>query len=175
MKNIELNPSIGNIDAYQLAIGNENCFISMIRSSDINSGAATCVNLKIDDIREGKTNAEDIKVEMVSLDSFIRRLALPELNFIKIDVEGFESLVVAGAIETIKLYRPRIVFELDDSNLKRAGSSAVELCCLVRELGYHLINAESGVPIDFDDISKHIDVLAKRWTGFVRQRAGKDN
>jgi len=46
-------------------------------------------------------------VDVVTLDS----LNLPGLDFLKIDVEGAEGLVLAGAAETIKKYKPVIFFE----------------------------------------------------------------
>ena len=47
------------------------------------------------------------KMEVMTLDS----LNLPGLNFMKIDVEGAESLVIQGAKETITKYHPVICFE----------------------------------------------------------------
>lgn len=48
---------------------------------------------------------EDIEIR--TLDS----MDLPGLDFLKIDVEGAEGLVIQGAAETIKKYRPIIFFE----------------------------------------------------------------
>jgi FkbM family methyltransferase len=47
------------------------------------------------------------KLRVETLDS----LNLPGLDFMKIDVEGAEGLVIQGAIETIKKYKPVICFE----------------------------------------------------------------
>lgn len=46
-------------------------------------------------------------MELITIDS----LNLPGLDFLKIDVEGAEGLVIQGAAETIKKYRPKIFFE----------------------------------------------------------------
>lgn len=57
-------------------------------------------------------------VEMITIDS----LNLPECDFIKMDVEGAEGLVVQGARQTIQKYRPAICYEyspqLDTSEMK---------------------------------------------------------
>ena len=48
-------------------------------------------------------------------------LGLPQLNFIKLDVEGSEPDVIAGAIETIKRCRPVLFIEFNRGTLKRFG------------------------------------------------------
>jgi FkbM family methyltransferase len=47
------------------------------------------------------------KMNIITLDS----LNLPGLDYMKIDVEGAEGLVIMGARETIKKYKPVIFFE----------------------------------------------------------------
>ena len=49
----------------------------------------------------------DIDVELITIDS----LNLDKLDFIKIDVEGYEPLVIEGGINTIKKYKPIITLE----------------------------------------------------------------
>jgi hypothetical protein len=46
-------------------------------------------------------------IDIITLDS----LQLPGLDFLKIDVEGAEGLVIQGGAETIKKYKPVIFFE----------------------------------------------------------------
>lgn len=46
-------------------------------------------------------------MEIITLDS----LDLPGLDFMKIDVEGAEGLVIQGASETLKKYKPMVFFE----------------------------------------------------------------
>jgi len=50
------------------------------------------------------------KIKIITLDS----LNLPGLDFLKIDVEGAEGLVIQGGAETIKKYKPVIFFEHND-------------------------------------------------------------
>jgi FkbM family methyltransferase len=47
------------------------------------------------------------KIKITTLDS----LNLPGLDFLKIDVEGAEGLVIQGGAETIKKYKPVVFFE----------------------------------------------------------------
>jgi FkbM family methyltransferase len=51
---------------------------------------------------------EKIEVSLITIDS----LNLDKVHFIKIDVEGYEPLVIQGAIETIKKCKPIIAIEV---------------------------------------------------------------
>lgn len=64
------------------------------------------------------TGGEDIT--QMTLDS----LNLPGLDFMKIDVEGAEGLVLMGAVNTIRKYKPVITFE---HNFQRVDPAAVGL------------------------------------------------
>ncbi|HZW86478.1 MAG TPA: FkbM family methyltransferase [Gallionella sp.] len=54
---------------------------------------------------------EKIKIERA--DDVANRIDLPTLDFIKIDVEGFEKSVIEGAREIIDTYKPVVVLELN--------------------------------------------------------------
>lgn len=50
-------------------------------------------------------------IDVITLDS----LYLNQVDFIKIDVEGYEAKAIAGGVETIKKHRPTIVLECWDT------------------------------------------------------------
>lgn len=60
-------------------------------------------------------------VQMRTLDSF----GFPGCDFLKIDVEGFEPLVLLGALELLRAYRPVVVYEHIES--KRITPDMVEM------------------------------------------------
>jgi FkbM family methyltransferase len=55
---------------------------------------------------------EEIKVDLTTIDE----MNLEKLDFIKLDVEGYEELVIKGGMETIKRCRPVITLEMWSSH-----------------------------------------------------------
>jgi len=54
---------------------------------------------------------ETIFLDVVRGDSYIIELGIKDIDFIKIDVEGFELEVLQGLRKTIERYRPILTFE----------------------------------------------------------------
>ncbi|MCU0544676.1 MAG: FkbM family methyltransferase [Oscillatoriaceae cyanobacterium Prado104] len=65
---------------------------------------------------------------------------LPGTTFIKIDVEGFEPLVIRGLDRTIKRWHPVFLIEVVPEYLERGGSSPEELRELMESYGYQPVN-----------------------------------
>ena len=64
-------------------------------------------------LHEDNQNFGGISVETTTLDLLVERLDLKQVDFIKIDVEGFEPNVIAGAKKTIARFQPMIYCELN--------------------------------------------------------------
>jgi FkbM family methyltransferase len=58
------------------------------------------------------------------------------VDFIKLDIEGFETFALIGAAGTIKRCRPIMWIEVNSGALERAGSSVGELYNIITELDY---------------------------------------
>lgn len=94
---------------------------------------------------DGKQTATLQKMPLVALDDFFTDDK--RLDFLKIDTDGYEPYVLAGARKTIARCRPVVFFELGPDHLKRAGSSAEELIQFFADLGYRFED-EDGKTID---------------------------
>lgn len=65
-------------------------------------------------IRSGAPDGPNVaNVRMISIDDWMRDSRLDRVDFMKIDVEGFETNAVAGAAQTIVRMRPTILMEFN--------------------------------------------------------------
>ena len=103
------------------------------------------------------------KVEIHVLDEIVQERNIAKVDFIKLDVEGFELFVLAGAASVLKS-KPVLFIELDDNNLREHDRTAKELVNLSFSYGYTDIydadNLASISPAD-DFNNCHIDIIAK--------------
>ena len=84
--------------------------------------------------RDGPIHRE--VVEVTTIDHFAREEGLQRLDFIKVDVEGWEKRILEGGAETIGRFRPALLVELIDAQLARAGDSLEKAWALLESWGY---------------------------------------
>ncbi|MDA1088900.1 MAG: FkbM family methyltransferase [Proteobacteria bacterium] len=77
------------------------------------------------------------QVALTTIDAFATEVGLKRLDFIKMDVEGWELRILSGGAETIQRFRPVMMIELVGSQLARAGDSLEEAWALLQSWGYH--------------------------------------
>jgi FkbM family methyltransferase len=83
-------------------------------------------------------------VRETTLDALAAELRLHRLDFIKADIEGSEMRLLAGAHETIARFRPRLLVELNDAHLARAGDTMADAFTLLAGLGYCAFGLRPG-------------------------------
>ncbi len=74
------------------------------------------------------------------------------ISFVKIDAEGSEPLVLQGAQETLRRFRPAVHIEVNKSSLYAGGFSADSIQTLLSPLNYQLY------------------AIRYRWTGWLQRR-----
>jgi len=79
-------------------------------------------------------------VAVTSLDLFVRRQGLEDVDLIKIDAEGAELRILRGARGILERFRPNILIELNAPTLERENSSISEVIALLRSLGYRIFS-----------------------------------
>jgi FkbM family methyltransferase len=76
------------------------------------------------------------KAAAIQLDQWVEEMKLDRLDFIKIDVDGFEVDVLEGAQQTLQRYRPRIMMEFAPYVFAERGRSFAELISLLLQAQY---------------------------------------
>ena len=81
-------------------------------------------------------------VELTTLDLLAEELGLPRVDCIKIDVEGAEGAVIAGASHTLAKDHPTVIFEMNCPTLQKAGGDAAGAWNALADLGYRFFEIE---------------------------------
>jgi FkbM family methyltransferase len=66
-----------------------------------------------------ESDGPGIAVPITTIDEFVASQKIHEIDFIKIDVEGYETEVIQGARNTIFRLRPRFIFEFAEFAIKQ--------------------------------------------------------
>jgi FkbM family methyltransferase len=62
-------------------------------------------------LKQGE-NRESVEVSLTTIDKLVAELQLPDVGFIKMDIEGAERRAIAGARTTIARYHPRMALSI---------------------------------------------------------------
>jgi FkbM family methyltransferase len=89
---------------------------------------------KIDEVKGSET------IEAVSLDDVVRRLSVPQVDWIKMDIEGAEVAALEGARETLQRFHPVLFIEVHET--------LEELKNLLFSIGYSIQRAAFDRPPD---------------------------
>jgi FkbM family methyltransferase len=120
--------------------------VEPVRAAAAEHGDGAMLALNPDNPADHKLAAAGIPVATVTLDELVAKRGWPDVSLIKIDVQGGEMRVIAGAGETLRRCRPALFVEVDDANLRAAGSSAERLADHLAAQGYTLHRlARAGV------------------------------
>ena len=76
------------------------------------------------------------EVQLKTIDDFILDNSINFLNFIKIDIEGYELEALEGGKNSIKKFRPVVKCEVDRNLISRIGKSPKDLFKFFNDLEY---------------------------------------
>ena len=153
-ENIRIN-KFKNVQLINIGLGEKKETLKLYEVNENNPGANRIIS------EEQNFKYKLINVDM--LETILDDHQITKVDFIKIDVEGFEYSVLKGGGKFIK-ENPVLFIELDDNNLKANNKSAKELIQLLVTFGYkEFYRADNLIPItmqsDFNNC--HYDIVAK--------------
>jgi FkbM family methyltransferase len=98
-------------------------------------------------------------VGSITLDDFSSDKKLTKIDLIKIDTDGHEFMVLNGAIECIKKYRPKVIFEVGQYVMKERNIDFSFYLNYFSKLHYRLVDSKSGNEITEKNQNKIIPSL----------------
>ena len=134
VENIKLNSLENFIKVFPFAVSNKNGFISFSVSQESERNHIS--------FQKTSEKSKKRKVKAVTLDSFCKNHKIPQIDLLKIDVEGGEMLVFKGMKNLFKNKQvPTIIFEWN-KNAPYFDYSILDLEKMFTEYGYLLYTIE---------------------------------
>ena len=132
VKNVKIN-NYHNVIPVQKAISNENGELKLYLDKT-NLGSHSFIE---GDDRRRKAGVVTVKTTTLD-DYFGEEDKEIGIDFIKMDAEGAEGLVIQGAKKVIKKYTPKILMEFWPNGLRKLGTDPVQLLDDLQEFGYNI-------------------------------------
>ena len=140
IENIESN-HIDNIYIYNLALGDNERETEIIKNTSDTS--RTHIRLFSED--EIGRDKKIEKVIMTTLDKFVIGNNINRIDYLKIDVEGYEFNVLKGSAKTLAIIKPSIIqVEFDHENLIHNNVDLDEVRKYFQEYNYYLFSLNSN-------------------------------
>lgn len=114
--NVEVN-GFDNVTLNNMAVVPESGTVSFYSAEGFHGGTGSLIQSSL-------SAQEPITTEAVSIDDYVKEKQLDHLDLMKIDVEGAELDVLAGAVKTLGTLRPRIICEVGPPDISIEGAVA---------------------------------------------------
>jgi hypothetical protein len=95
---------------------------------------------------------------MITIDLMVKGFELPIVNFIKVDLEGYEFDVLKGATNVISTYHPSILMEIDHKWLARYNSTSDNIRIFMDTFGCKLFIAKDSVFVQHCEVKLVVNV-----------------
>jgi len=149
LKNISLNPSLASsIVAEQVALTNND---NVQPESTIYSSWPLEKTQGVHPKHLGNPKTTE-GCRSITLDSYLKEKNISKVNFIKLDVDGFECTVLQGALETLKSHHPVIFMELAPYVLQERGDSLEKLIGIIKKANYQFYHLGTDRVFSMDPV-----------------------
>lgn len=132
-----------NVTLHQVAVGNKDATVGLYRCGD-NAGMHRAYESVC-------CSGDAVDVRSVVLDHFLREKS--RIDFIKMDIEGYEYFALEGMERIIHEHSPTILVEFSPFALAEAGVTATAFIQFFADRDYAISSVGSTlVPLDYDDL-----------------------
>lgn len=107
-------------------------------------------------------------VPFKTVDTIVKEEGLERLDFVKIDLDGYDFRALRGAQESLMRFRPKLLVEVGDYTMRdvekygegyRYGDETRRMLAFLKDCGYRLLREESMQPItDIEALLKEYDL-----------------
>lgn len=121
---------------------------------------------------DGEVGAAAEDVRITTLDTLVAEAGLSRVDFIKLDVDGYEGKVLRGAQHVLDTWRPAIVFEISPGAMAGNGDRAEDLVASLTGRGYVLRYEDGSTIEDLAALLANVGDYSVNLVAEVPQRAG---
>ncbi len=131
------------------SVGEAQLYVPVKKSKRISHGSAHLGDEARSTVEFGAGAARDVYRQTIvtdTIDNVMSRESIERLDFMKIDVQGGEFLVLQGGLETLKTHKPGIYCELCPGCPQYFGRTVEDTIDLLSRLGYrmHVLDEAAG-------------------------------
>lgn len=138
-----------NVVLNQVALGAKRDRLPLRAPEHFNTGGATLISTPLPE----SWRATSLEVDVLSLDDYCCQNRIEQLDFVKIDCQGYEPFVLQGGENVLRTLRPRLLVEFERHMLASAGWTGNQFLGLLRQLNFQAFRFWKGklVPIHSAD------------------------
>jgi FkbM family methyltransferase len=133
--NVKLN-SLSNVTVHQVAVLAKSGPVTLHIPSDSRHAAGASLDPRMHDHLR---SSQAVDVAGTTIDELVATDGLHHVDLIKIDVEGFDAAVLAGARDVLTRDRPYLLFEYTRNWWAKTGYSLDQVLAELRSFGYRAI------------------------------------
>lgn len=161
-KRLKLNTStLKNVRLIHKAVSCDNAGVTLYKSNTLNVDHRTYAHDDTD-------FHEDI--ESTSIDALFQN---QQVDFIKMDIQGYEMQALRGMVNTLRKNMPIIIMEYWPHGLKSAGESPIELITFLKNIGYEIKEIIHGIPNEISfDIESSLEWHSDKFTNIFASKKG---
>ncbi|MDB4446571.1 FkbM family methyltransferase [Akkermansiaceae bacterium] len=154
--NVRIN-RLRNVRINSIVLGEKAGTIEMnqVREGHFRAGTSTLTeNESVESM--GKESFDRVEVEMMTVDEYLDQKQVDRVDFVKVDIEGYEINFLKGASRLFNEYRPNVLIEHNQKRLKYLGINEAEFKAFFDQARYRCFelydkDGESYfIPYDFD-------------------------